>query len=162
MQTAAWQSSSLVCPEHLSAIWRDCQQKFYSMLFYSWTYVLYSSFRQVNRRSRQAVDILPEYQAVATHGLNVFCALMRTRLGYYVTLWKFYIVLCTERSCSCTGFGTFVFLPAFQRYCFRCIQNSPATEMIPFVTLRKSLDLSRQSLARLRHFKTLPGIYTME
>ena len=37
-------------------------------------------FRQINLRSRQMVDSLSQYQRVVSHGLNLFCALLRTQL----------------------------------------------------------------------------------
>lgn len=42
-------------------------------------------FRQTNLRSRQMADSLNQYQMVITHGVNILCALLRTRLAISIT-----------------------------------------------------------------------------
>jgi hypothetical protein len=49
-------------------------------LFYLDMHSLFS-FRQTSLRSRQTVDSIKQYQMVVSHGLNLFCALLRTRVA---------------------------------------------------------------------------------
>lgn len=54
------------------------------------------NFRQTNIRSRQMVHFLKQYQLVVSHGINLFCALLRTRLALSVSLFDIYHALCTK------------------------------------------------------------------
>lgn len=67
-------------------------------------------FRQINLRSRQMVDSLNQYQRVVSHGLNLFCALLRTRLAIDISLLDFYNALCTKACNLCGEFGGFISL----------------------------------------------------
>lgn len=49
--------------------------------------------RQTSLRSREWIDSLHQYQMVVSHGLNLFCALLRTRLADSVSLADFYNIL---------------------------------------------------------------------
>ncbi|KAK3361002.1 hypothetical protein B0T24DRAFT_513652, partial [Lasiosphaeria ovina] len=63
------------------------------------------NFRQTNLKSRETVDSLKEYQAVVSHGLNLLCALLRTRLAISVSLSDFYRAFCTKACTLCGEFG---------------------------------------------------------
>ncbi|KAL2261635.1 hypothetical protein VTK26DRAFT_3728 [Humicola hyalothermophila] len=85
------------------------------------------NFRRANLSSRQAVDSLNHYQAVAAHGLNVLCALLRTRLASGISLLDFYHALCTKACALCGEFGGFASLLTWKRCCFACLQVAPET-----------------------------------
>ncbi|KAK4103329.1 hypothetical protein N658DRAFT_494656 [Parathielavia hyrcaniae] len=119
--------------------------------------------RQANRRGRQMADALSEYRAVVTHGLNLLCALLRTRLAAFVSLSDFYHSLCTRGCALCCGeFSGFMFLPTWTRCCFRCVQNAPETQVRSLASVRKQLGLSKAQILSLRPFRTFPGIYSMD
>lgn len=120
------------------------------------------NFRQINLRSRQAVDSLKQYQAVAFHGLNLFCALLRTRLATQISLGDFWDALCTKTCALCGEFGGFISLLTWIRCCFNCLQSAPETQLQTVAALRKQFQLNKVQLDQLRSFKTLPGIYTIE
>lgn len=118
-------------------------------------------FRQVNLRSRQMVDSLSQYHRVVSHGLNLFCALLRTRIAIGVTLLDFYKALCTKTCTLCGEFGGFISILAWKRCCFKCLQESPETQVRTLALVRKQLHMTRAELGQLRSFKSLPGIYSM-
>lgn len=119
-------------------------------------------FRQINLRSRQMVDSLNQYRLVVSHGLNLFCALLRTRLAVGISLFDFYNALCTKACTLCGEFGGFISLLTWKRCCFKCLQDSPETQVQTLAAVRKQFHLSKVELDQLRSFKTLPGIYSME
>ena len=118
-------------------------------------------FRQVNLRSRQVVDSLNQYQRIVSHGLNLFCALLRTRVAIEISLLDFYNVLCTKKCTLCGEFGGFVFLLTWMRCCFKCLQDSPETQVWTLGSVRKHLNMTRAEMSQLKSFKSLPGIYSM-
>ncbi|AEO53072.1 hypothetical protein MYCTH_2051335 [Thermothelomyces thermophilus ATCC 42464] len=120
------------------------------------------NFRQVNLSSRQTVDSLHQYQMVVSHGLNLLCALLRTRLAIGISLLDFYHALCTKACTLCGEFGGFVSLLTWTRCCFACLQGALETQVQTLAGIRKQFHLTKAELGRLRSFKTLPGIYSME
>ncbi|RFN49470.1 cyclin f-box [Fusarium flagelliforme] len=118
--------------------------------------------RQTSLRSREAVDSLKEYQMIVLHGLNLYCALLRTQLASDISLLDFYDVLCTK-TCSIFGqFGGFVSLLSWARCCFRCITKSvPRVRVRTFAGVQKQFRLTQTGREQLRSIKTLPGTYTM-
>ena len=117
---------------------------------------------QTNLRARQTLDSLKQYQVVVSHGLNLFCALLRTRLATDVSLSDFFSVLCTKACTLCGEFGGFVSLPTWNRCCFKCLQQAPGTQVRSLASVRKQFHLTKTELGQLRSFKTLPGTYSME
>ncbi|KAM7209778.1 hypothetical protein V8F06_014839, partial [Rhypophila decipiens] len=118
--------------------------------------------RQTNLRSRQVVDSLRQYHLVVSHGLNLLCALLRTRLAIDVSLSDFFYALCTKACRFCGEFGGFISLLTWERSCFRCLQVAPETQVQTLSAARKQFHLSKVQLGQLRSFKTLPGRYTPE
>ncbi|KAF5684905.1 cyclin f-box [Fusarium denticulatum] len=119
-------------------------------------------FRQTNRRSRQAVDSLKQYQVVVLHGMNLLCALLRTRLAVEISLLDFYNALCLKSCSLCGEFGGFISLLTWMRCCFKCLREAPETQVQTLSAARKEFRLTKAESALLRSFKTLPGIYSME
>lgn len=119
-------------------------------------------FRQTNRRSRQAVDSLKQYQMIVLHGLNLFCALLRTRLAVGISLLDFYNALCLESCSLCGEFGGFMSLLTWKRCCFKCLKEAPEIQVQTLSAARKEFHLAKVMLSQLKSFKTLPGIYSME
>lgn len=119
-------------------------------------------FRQTNLRARQTVDSLKPYQLVVSHGLNLFCALLRTRLAIDISLHDFYDALCTKSCTLCGEFGEFISLLTWKRCCFKCLQEAPETQMHTLNFVRKHFHLNKVKLDQLKSFKTLPGTYSLE
>lgn len=118
-------------------------------------------FRQVNHASRQIVDSIKQYQLIVSHGLNLLCALLRTRLAIHVSLFDFYNALCMKTCTLCGEFGGFISLLIWKRCCIRCLQGSPETQVRTLASVRKQLHMNKAESARLKSFKSLPGIYSM-
>jgi len=98
---------------------------------------------------------------VVLHGLNLLCALLRTRLAIDVSLFDFYHALCAKRCTLCGEFSGFISLLTWNRCCFKCLQGPLETQVQTLAAVRKQFQLNNAELGRLRSFKTLPGIYYM-
>ncbi|KAF4457608.1 cyclin f-box [Fusarium austroafricanum] len=119
-------------------------------------------FRQTNLRSRQTIDSLRQYQMIASHGLNLFRALLRTRLAIDISLLDFYNALYIKNCSLCGEFGGFISLLTWKRCCFKCLQEAPETQVRTLAAVRKQFRLTKVELGQLKSFKTLPGTYSME
>ncbi|KAI5864080.1 hypothetical protein GGS23DRAFT_481440 [Durotheca rogersii] len=119
-------------------------------------------FRQTSIRSREIVDSLHEYRMVTSHGLNLLCALLRTRVATHVSLSDFYHALCTKDCPLCGEFGGFISLLTWQRCCFNCLRRAPETQVQTLAAVRRQFHLTRAESRQLRSFRTLPGTYSME
>ena len=120
------------------------------------------NFRQTNLKSREAVDSHRQYQMVVSHGLNLLCALLRTRLATGISLFDFYCALCTEACTICGEFGGFISLLTWNRCCFQCLQEALETQVQTLAAVRKQFHMTKANLGLLKSFRTLPGIYSME
>ncbi|KAI1194403.1 hypothetical protein F5X97DRAFT_277922 [Nemania serpens] len=120
------------------------------------------NFRQTNLRSRLVVTSLRQYQIVVSHGLNLLCALLRTRLAIGVSLFDFYDALCTKDCTLCGEFGGFISLLTWNRCCFTCLQGALETQVRTLAAVRKQFRLTEAQSDQLRSFKSLPGIYSMK
>ncbi|KAL5349770.1 hypothetical protein ACLOAV_004802 [Pseudogymnoascus australis] len=117
--------------------------------------------RQVSLPLRQAIDCLPEYQAVSTHGIDALCALLRTRLAYNVSLSDFYQALCTSKCSLCSRFAGFISLPAWRRCCFVCLKlENPELQMLDVDLIHNNFGIYGAAIRKLTSFATLPGTYT--
>jgi hypothetical protein len=116
-------------------------------------------FRQISLRSRQIVDSLGQYQSVVSYGLNLFCALLRTRLTIDISLIDFYDALCIKNCTLCGEFAGFISLLLWKRCCFKCLQESLETQIRTLASVRKQFHVTKDN--KLRSFKSLPGIYSM-
>ncbi|KAH7390026.1 hypothetical protein BKA66DRAFT_526959 [Pyrenochaeta sp. MPI-SDFR-AT-0127] len=132
----------------------------YETLFYLDMRSLFM-FRQTNRRSRQIVDSLKEYQLVISHGLEVLCALLRTELAVHVSLFEFYTSLCTKHCALCGHFAGFIFIPTWTRCCSKCIEIAPETHLQTVASVRRRLNLTPEEIAQLNPFTTLLGVYSL-
>ncbi|KAF5586419.1 cyclin f-box [Fusarium pseudocircinatum] len=119
-------------------------------------------FRPINFRSRQTVDSLKQYQTIVLHGMNLLCALLRTRLAVKTSLLDFYNALCLKSCSLCGEFGGFISLLTWTRCGFKCLKEAPETQIQTVSAVRKQFRLNKADLGQLRSFKTLPGIYSME
>ncbi|KAG8668428.1 hypothetical protein FPOAC1_007807 [Fusarium poae] len=125
---------------------------------------LYSllKLRQTNLRSRQTIDSLKKYQVLVSHGLNLFCALLRTRIALQVSLSDFYDALCTKVCSLCGEFGGFMSLLTWKRCCFDCLRDAPEIRVRTLASVRKQFRINKAELAQMNSFKTLPGEYTLD
>lgn len=118
--------------------------------------------RQTNNVTRRTVDSVKQYQRVVAHGLNLLCALLRTRLAANITLFDLDNALCTKACAFCGDFAGFISLLKFTRCCFECLQTAAETQVRTVASIRKRFELTKADLAQLTSFKTLPGQYSME
>ncbi|KAF2274627.1 uncharacterized protein EI97DRAFT_95024 [Westerdykella ornata] len=122
--------------------------------------------RQTSSRARQVINALHEYKVTATHALDAFCALLWTRSASRVTVSEFYKLLCTANCSICRGqYGNLVFLPTWIRCCSRCLwYNAPQLRVASVTYVKRTLELSKKSLANLPTVTLLPlpAIYPME
>ncbi|KAI1365950.1 hypothetical protein F5Y08DRAFT_162119 [Xylaria arbuscula] len=112
-------------------------------------------FRQASLRLRDAVDSLPQYQLIVSYGLDLYCALLRTRHAPNVTLFDFHSVLCTKKCAFCDNFGDFISLLIWQRCCFRCIQQAPQASVQTLQSARQNYALNTTEARQLISLKLL-------
>ncbi|PHH75960.1 hypothetical protein CDD80_1922 [Ophiocordyceps camponoti-rufipedis] len=117
------------------------------------------NLRQTSIRLRQMVHSLKQYKLIVHHGLNFFCALLRTQHAIHVSLLDVYTALRTRDCELCGDFAGFVFLPTWIRCCFLCLQSDARTEMHRTYSARKRLKLTQSDMKQLTPFRTLPGLY---
>ncbi|KAI1162318.1 hypothetical protein F5B18DRAFT_652795 [Nemania serpens] len=108
------------------------------------------------------LELLHDYQIVVSHGLNLLCALLRTRLAIGVSLFDFYDALCTKDCTLCGEFGGFISLLTWNRCYFTCLQGALETQVRTLTAVKKQFHLTKAQLDQLRSFKSLPGICSME
>ncbi|PYH88324.1 hypothetical protein BO71DRAFT_454136 [Aspergillus ellipticus CBS 707.79] len=120
------------CP---SVIWYSPQEHIHIRPSIATPFQRTSRFRQINLRSTQIVDSLNQNQRVVSNGLNLLCALLRTRLADDISLLDFYNALC--------------------------IKGSPETQVRTLASVRKQFRMTKVEVDQPRSFKSLPGIYSM-
>lgn len=98
---------------------------------------------------------------MVSHGLNVLCALLRTRLAVDVSLFDFYHALCSKGCAFCGEFSGFISLLTWNRCYFKCLQGAPEIRLQTLAAARKQFHLNKAELGRLRLCKPLPGVYSM-
>ncbi|KAI1129274.1 hypothetical protein F5Y10DRAFT_238596 [Nemania abortiva] len=118
-------------------------------------------FRQVSLRSRQLVDFIREYQIVVSHGLNLLCALMRTKLSTHTLLLDIYDVLCTKECTICGSFGGFIFLFTQTRCCYQCLHTVFEFEVESLDAAKEQFHLTKAALKQLKSFRNLPETYSI-
>ncbi|KAI1423770.1 hypothetical protein F5Y12DRAFT_785827 [Xylaria sp. FL1777] len=118
-------------------------------------------FRQVNLRCRELVDSLPQYQRVVAHGLDLFCALLRTELAIHIPLFNFDWALCAKNCAFCGEFAGFVALLLWERCCFKCLRIARETQVQTLTATKRQFHFTKADINQLRSLKTLPGTYTM-
>ncbi|KAF2425568.1 F-box domain-containing protein [Tothia fuscella] len=102
-------------------------------------------FRHLNRRSRQIVGALGQYQPAIEHGLNAFRALLKT-------------------DCLlCSSFDGFVFLPCYSRCCFNCLLSSPQLRARTHTSAAKKVGITSRLLRKSTpSLHTLPAMYSLD
>ncbi|KAJ5919579.1 hypothetical protein N7454_009414 [Penicillium verhagenii] len=116
-------------------------------------------FRQASRRSRQLVDSFYQYRRVASHGLDLLCAIFRTGLATDVSIVDFHRILCANKCEFCRKFGAYVIILPWKRSCFECIRGSNETRMLTVTSAERKYPFTEDQLAKLKSFKSLPGRY---
>lgn len=116
-------------------------------------------FRQINPRAREFVDSIHQYQALVSHGINLFRGLLQTGLARQKSLSDFFDLFCTMKCSFCENFGGFVCLLIWKRYCFICLLSRPETQKPSLSLVRGDFRMMHARLARLGTIQSPPGIY---
>ena len=116
--------------------------------------------RQTALSLRQAVGWLNEYRTVVRHGLNTFCALLRTEIARDVSLNDFYDALCTRDCALCGNFSGVMSLLTWTRCCFRCLEDAPEIQVGTAEAIQKKFHFTQAEVRQLKSFNTLPGLYS--
>lgn len=113
-------------------------------------------FRQVNRRARQLTDT-KEYRKMTRFGISAFRALLITELGDKVTLIDFRQLQNTKNCRECGKHGGFVFLPTWQRCCFKCAMTSDVFNVQPLPIWRSGTSLDNVDATFMSQVRTFQG-----
>ncbi|KAJ5934578.1 hypothetical protein N7466_004125 [Penicillium verhagenii] len=119
--------------------------------------------RHVNHRAEQIVTKSSGYEVSYKHAIETLHVMLKTKAASWITLPTFAKLLYTKDCQLCGYFGTFLFLPTFDRCCFRCIDMGRLPLLMKISVARlKRLDLKFHAEAspQLKSIvKNLPGHY---
>ncbi|KAH8733112.1 hypothetical protein GQ44DRAFT_781942 [Phaeosphaeriaceae sp. PMI808] len=79
------------------------------------------TFRRVNRRAKEVVDCLPQYEAIVTYAPNTLMGIQNIKTGSWITCRRLYEKLCTPECSDCGNFGGYLHLIACNRLCSPCL-----------------------------------------
>ncbi|KAL7943429.1 hypothetical protein V8C42DRAFT_106875 [Trichoderma barbatum] len=82
-----------------------------------------ADFRLVNRRARELVNFVPEYNAITTHAHNALRGILSIKTGRWITCNTLYERLCTPKCEQCGDFGGYLYLITCKRVCFLCLSH---------------------------------------
>ena len=116
--------------------------------------------RRVSQGSRLAVDTLPQYQSIRTHGPELLRATLSLNIANSTTLLELYSALTTASCFLCGDFGAFVYMLSCKRVCFLCLTQRP--EVLPMIPshARDRYGLDNKALSGLPKMRSLPGVYS--
>lgn len=118
-------------------------------------------FRQVNRRARDVISSIKEYEAVARYGLDSLRATLLTDIAEWFTIDDLYQILCTPACARCGCFGDFLFLHTLTRGCYDCIMFAPEYITAHLPAFCMWMDVPLESMdGLLPVVYSIPGIYT--
>jgi hypothetical protein len=119
-------------------------------------------FRQLNRRSRQIVGALRQYQPAIEYGLDAFRALLKTGVAQHIPTSKLFSTLSEQDCHICSSFGGFIFLSCYSRCCFGCLISAPQLRARTLPSVAKELGIAPRSLRKSTpSLHTIPGIYSL-
>ncbi|KAJ5340020.1 hypothetical protein N7452_006748 [Penicillium brevicompactum] len=128
---------------------------------------VYHNFRVhvIDYLPNEQMDVLPLLlrgsnralpNAVVSHGINLFRAVLQTGLASRVALSSFYEILCTEKCSFCSNFGGKVSIFIWKRCCFECLHSRPETQICCFSWVQRYFNLTRDIETEMRSFRSLP------
>jgi hypothetical protein len=79
-----------------------------------------ADFRVVNRRAREVMNSIPEYDAVIKHIPNVFRGILTIDGGRWITCESLYDEFCTAECKQCGDFGYYIHILTCKRVCSLC------------------------------------------
>lgn len=107
-------------------------------------------FRQTSLFARQALQAIPAYQRMVSHGMQAVCALLKTpQLARLVTLAQFDEALCTKECDICGDFAGIIFLPTWTRCCFKCLGEHHEFDVQPVEGHEFTFHLNAEELKQL-------------
>ncbi len=121
-------------------------------------------FHQINRRSREIVDSLPQYQRILSHRLNLFRALLRSWLAICTSLLDFHQAptMCQKLPFLRGTFWIYISV-AMDPLLLQMYRAAPETQVQTLATAQDEdvFRLTRTQLSRLGVLETLPGRYKL-
>lgn len=116
--------------------------------------------RRVSQKSRLAVDTIPQYQYIRTHGPELLRATLSLEISRSTTLLELYVALTTASCFLCGDFGAFVYMLSCRRVCFLCLTQRP--ELLPMIPshAKSKYGLDSKALSGLPKLRSLPGVYS--
>ncbi|KAF4965617.1 hypothetical protein FSARC_6604 [Fusarium sarcochroum] len=117
------------------------------------------NLRQACLNSRERVDLSKEYKRITTYGLNVFCALLRTRFADRISIADFHRELVTKPCSVCGKLAGFINLLTWKRSCFKCLREASETQLQLKDWVEDSLQMTENERSQLTILESLPGRY---
>jgi len=115
--------------------------------------------KATNSRMRTLISSLSEHQVLVSHIPGFLDLLQRTHLVSYFSITRLYNVLTRGTCTVCGQFAGFVFFPAMQRCCGRCICYDIEFMPIDVKTAVKEYGVPLANLPLLPKLSSIPGKY---
>ncbi|KAH7309108.1 hypothetical protein B0I35DRAFT_441462 [Stachybotrys elegans] len=122
--------------------------------------VTLTAFRQVNRRAKELVDGLFQFNAIISYAPNALRGLIAVGLGKSFTCAPLYKALCSSFKCSfCDEFGGYIYLITCERVCFLCFTKRIVLQPMEPDQARGLFRLPRSLVDTLPYMTAVGGRY---
>ncbi len=115
--------------------------------------------KATNSRMRTLISSLSEYHTLMIHAPGFLDLLQRTHLVSYFSITRLYNALTCGTCSICGHFAGFIFFPAMQRCCARCVCCDIDFMPIDVKTAVKEYGVPLASLPLLPKLSSIPGKY---
>jgi hypothetical protein len=116
-------------------------------------------FRQVNRRSREVVDALPEYQKVLHFSPTLLRGIFSIELETFITCQALVTTLNTQKCESCGDPSEYIHLLSCRRVCCHCLLSRDDYKLITLECAEWDFQVPRRLLEGLPTMRPVPGKY---
>lgn len=116
--------------------------------------------RRVNRRGRELVGSLPQWNAISKHARNALRGILALETGGWITCRHLYEKLCTSACEYCGDFGGYLYLITCRRVCFLCLSEDERYFPPSLTRACSKFGLKPATIKTLPRIKVLPGTYS--
>jgi hypothetical protein len=120
-----------------------------------------TNFRRANRRAKECVDSVQNYQAIVKHIPDVLRTLLLIESAIHIDLKTLYNKLCTVKCEECGDCGPYLYLITCKRVCFLCFtQQVNYLPLDGYEVLRKYA-LTHRTITMLPSIRNVAGFYSL-
>lgn len=119
-------------------------------------------FRQTNRRARDIMDLIPQYEIIITHAPDALLSINAVKMGHLITCQGLYDKLCTSECETCGNLSSYLYILRFKRVCFPCFTERPEYLPVRSSYAKQAFSLNREKFNTLPRLKSIPGGYALK